>query len=765
MALTPEISHALAEIASGLELTPALREEIINRVPADARTEADLPEDLRWLLGQIRQQTRKTPVAASARTLTLAGRPVTFSLGVMEPAVAACDDRPHLDPDDDGSAMMAAALPRFWRGQLVPFNMAAPDGRIIKNPLGDPKSREMPLPLSAQVASADGHDNAVLIGRVNRIWMQDGSLWGEGEFDLGSPEGRDWAGRVARGMAGWGSVDLDAGAAPRVESQGKNKVPKRTYHDWSFAGYTLVSRPAFDSSRITAFYDDDDVVDEPRNAAMPEHVERALDGVGESLADDGVAASNGNCGCGGALESDQAAQSFPAGGKSLPLGPPSDWDGAGAEKRMRAWAGVDKAGAAPANWAKYGQGFFWHAENASKLADFKLPFADVVDGSLKAMPRGIFAAAASVQGSRGQGPDIPPDQLAAVKSKISGYYRALKRRAPWDANSMTAALGGGPVYTNDGITGIVTGFDDETGWLRISCGRDADLIMSADEIDPACLTASAAAGPVAPPDAWFDNPQLSGPTGLTVDDDGRVYGHLATWGTCHLQFSDSCVTAPKSNTSYGYFHTGEVVTASGKRLPVGKIVIGPGHAGPYAGWRAATAHYDRGGSGIVVARAGEDAYGIWIAGAVVPDAKPAAIAMLRRSPLSGDWRRIGGNLELVAALAVSVPGFPVPRARAAVTFQQQTSLVAAGVVDRSALTAQATMLDVVTQAVENVLEGYAERRQRAAAAIARIAQVSGACECGQYHDDEDNSEPVEASTCECGQCPVDDDEDDQGDDE
>lgn len=758
MALTPEISHALAEIASGLELTPDLREEIIKRVPADAQTEADLPEDLQWLLGELRKQNPTTPVAARARTLTLAGRPMTFSLGVMEPAVAACDDRPHLDPDDDGTAMLSAALPRFWRGQLVPFNLAAPDGRIIKNPMGDPKSREMPLPLSAQVASADGHDNAVLIGRVNRIWMQDGSLWGEGEFDLGSPEGRDWAGRVARGMAGWGSVDLDAGAAPRVESQGKNKVPKRTYHDWSFAGYTLVNRPAFDSSRISAFYDDEDMVDDERNHTMPNDVRRALDAVNDDFSAD-VAASAGSCGCGGSVDAAETVVTFPAGKSGLPLGPPSDWDGAGAEKRMRAWAGVDKAGATPAAWNKYGQGFFWHADNPGKFADFKLPFADVIDGKLTAMPRGIFAAAASVEGSRGQTPDIPASQLAAVKSKISGYYRALKRKAPWDTNAMTAAIGDGPVYTSDGITGIVTGFDDESGWLRISCGRNADLIMSADDLDASCLTASASAGPVAPPDAWFDNPNLSGPTGLTVDDDGRVYGHLATWGTCHLQFSDTCVTAPRSATSYGYFHTGEVITASGKRLPVGKIVVGPGHAGPYAGWRAATAHYDKGGSGIVVARAGEDAYGIWIAGAVVPDARPSEIAMLRRSPLSGDWRRIGGNLELVAALAVSVPGFPIPRARAAVTFQQQTSLVAAGVVDRSALTAQATMLEVVTQALENVLEGYADRRQRAAAAMAKIAQVSGACECGEFHDDDEEEFADDDGECVCGQCPVDGEDD------
>mgnify|MGYP003423519630 FL=1 len=75
-------------------------------------------------------------------------------------------------------------------------------------------------------------------------------------------------------------------------------------------------------------------------------------------------------------------------------------------------------------------------------------------------------------------------------------------------------------------------------------------------------------------------------------------------------------------------------------------------------------------------RAGEDDHGIWVVGTLVDDLAPKAIATLRRSPLSGDWRRIGGGLELVAALAVNVPGFPIPRAatRAGVP----VALIAAG---------------------------------------------------------------------------------------
>lgn len=172
----------------------------------------------------------------------------------------------------------------------------------------------------------------------------------------------------------------------------------------------------------------------------------------------------------------------------------------------------------------------------------------------------------------------------------------------------------------------------------------------------------AGAAPTAPPKEWFDDPKLSGPTPLHIGDDGRVYGHAATWGTCHVGIGDSCTLAPKSQTGYAYFHTGEVVTADGGRLAVGRLTYGKGgHAGPNLGYRAAAEHYDSTTSLGALVRAGEDEYGIWVAGALVPEADEAAVRTMRATPLSGDWRRIGSNLEMVAALHVNTAGFPIPR--------------------------------------------------------------------------------------------------------
>lgn len=191
----------------------------------------------------------------------------------------------------------------------------------------------------------------------------------------------------------------------------------------------------------------------------------------------------------------------------------------------------------------------------------------------------------------------------------------------------------------------------------------------------------ASAAPVHPPAQWFNDPHLDGPTGITVTEEGRIYGHLALWDTCHIASGPGqCTTAPHSQTDYAYFHTGAILTDDNQELAVGHLTLGTGHAAPDKTVRGTMAHYDNTGLAVADVRAGEDEYGIWVAGAVRPHVSPEDIRTLRSSPLSGDWRRVQGNLELVAALAVNVPGFPVPRTKGATRNKQMYSLVAAGVI-------------------------------------------------------------------------------------
>lgn len=191
----------------------------------------------------------------------------------------------------------------------------------------------------------------------------------------------------------------------------------------------------------------------------------------------------------------------------------------------------------------------------------------------------------------------------------------------------------------------------------------------------------ASAAPVHPPAQWFNDPSLDGPTGITVTEEGRIFGHLALWDTCHIASGPGqCTTAPHSQTDYAYFHTGAILTDDNQELAVGHLTLGTGHAAPDKTVRGTMAHYDNTGLAVADVRAGEDAYGIWVAGAVRPHISPEDIRTLRSSPLSGDWRRVQGNLELVAALAVNVPGFPVPRTKGATKNKSMYSLVAAGVI-------------------------------------------------------------------------------------
>lgn len=200
-------------------------------------------------------------------------------------------------------------------------------------------------------------------------------------------------------------------------------------------------------------------------------------------------------------------------------------------------------------------------------------------------------------------------------------------------------------------------------------------------VEPEGLTLVAGAGPKAPPTEWFTNPDLPGPTALTVTPDGRVYGHLAVWGTCHTAYTGQCVEPPHSPSNYAYFRTGAVLTAEGTEVATGSITLDTLHAGRNLSAVDTISHYEHTGRAVARVAVGEDVYGIWVAGYVQPGVSDEKIDALRASPLSGDWRRIGGNLELVAALAVNSPGFPVPRAQGLVASGQMYALVASGVVE------------------------------------------------------------------------------------
>lgn len=179
--------------------------------------------------------------------------------------------------------------------------------------------------------------------------------------------------------------------------------------------------------------------------------------------------------------------------------------------------------------------------------------------------------------------------------------------------------------------------------------------------------------PLKPPSEWFDLPEATSPTPLTFEKSGKVYGHLAVWGACHTGFLEGglgqCVSPPPSKTNYQHFHLGVLETQEGKDVRVGKLTYQTNHAPVRIGLQAAVDHYSHTGTVGAYLRARDGNVGVWVSGSVRSDISPETFRDLRANPPSGDWRVAarGGSLELVAALSVPVPGFPIPKAELALS--------------------------------------------------------------------------------------------------
>jgi hypothetical protein len=104
-----------------------------------------------------------------------------------------------------------------------------------------------------------------------------------------------------------------------------------------------------------------------------------------------------------------------------------EWDGAAAESRVRKWADAEDQPN-----AKYRDAHVWYDDDKpDNFTSYKLLIADVVGGRLTAVPRGVMAAAAVMQGSRG-GVDLPKQDIERVKSHLAKYYRKMDDTPPWE---------------------------------------------------------------------------------------------------------------------------------------------------------------------------------------------------------------------------------------------------------------------------------------------------------------------------------------------
>lgn len=289
-----------------------------------------------------------------------------------------------------------------------------------------------------------------------------------------------------------------------------------------------------------------------------------------------------------------------SGWSSLPTSTAA-WDEGAARAALDAWAGDDMA--------KYGRAFLWSDGSGNKTG-FKFPIAKPVNGELT-----IFIKAVNNADARLSSANIP----AADKAKIQGILDRIQARYK--------EAGGGAVET------FGTKYDG-----------------------------------IHPPKEVFAQRKLGRKTKITVvpkDGYNEVYGHLADWDTCHLGLQigqpNVCVKPPRSKRGYKDFHVSTQLTAEGEIVEVGKLTIDTYHGSTRRGLTAAQvrAHYEHTGTEAAAGRVYEDEFGPAFFGFQVPDNNPALAQKIRRTPVSGHWHPIDGHLELVAALGVNRPAYPI----------------------------------------------------------------------------------------------------------
>jgi len=103
------------------------------------------------------------------------------------------------------------------------------------------------------------------------------------------------------------------------------------------------------------------------------------------------------------------------------------WDAAAAVKRVKNWASDEEGNV---DFKKFSKAFLWVADDGKdKITGYKLPFADVIDGELKAIWRGVAAAMQAVLGARG-GVDIPESDRKKVYNNLVKYYKKFDKEPP-----------------------------------------------------------------------------------------------------------------------------------------------------------------------------------------------------------------------------------------------------------------------------------------------------------------------------------------------
>ncbi len=112
--------------------------------------------------------------------------------------------------------------------------------------------------------------------------------------------------------------------------------------------------------------------------------------------------------------------------QDLPLADRSrPWNSGAARSRVRTFLNSTESPS-----STYKRAFMWYDQSDEEnFGAYKLPYADVVDNRLVAIPRAIFAIAGVLRGARG-GVNIPDSDMAAVVRHVNRYYSKMDLESP-----------------------------------------------------------------------------------------------------------------------------------------------------------------------------------------------------------------------------------------------------------------------------------------------------------------------------------------------
>jgi len=185
----------------------------------------------------------------------------------------------------DGADMDEKHSTVKWRGVLAPLGVRSGDNRMLAmpEPGAQPQTRDLPLPLLYMEKTGNGHDNSVVVGRIDRVWFENDALMGEGVIDLGNDTAREVTRLIDGGYHRWVSIRVDNATSEyqlyrgdqlldasefEVRTDGDTQVIPEDVEEvevatkWRLMNAAIVAEPAFQEAVIGLVDDEDEDTEE-----------------------------------------------------------------------------------------------------------------------------------------------------------------------------------------------------------------------------------------------------------------------------------------------------------------------------------------------------------------------------------------------------------------------------------------------------------------------------------------------------------------------